>query len=85
MELVEPLGKDGPLESHIGSTRDGVYHLDYENADLDREMLRFRRKHWVALGGRAVSSSCQLPNTTSSNLLKHPAQAMVDTLQNPRE
>jgi len=50
IELVEPSGENSPLESVIGSTRGGVYHLCYETDDLDREILRFRSKRCVALG-----------------------------------
>ncbi len=50
IELVEPLGADSPVNSVIGSSRGGLYHLCYEVDDLDGELLRFRRKRCLPLG-----------------------------------
>jgi methylmalonyl-CoA/ethylmalonyl-CoA epimerase len=44
IELVEPLGENSPIETVIGSSRGGVYHLCYEVDDLDREVARCRQK-----------------------------------------
>ena len=49
IELVEPLGDDSPVNSVIGSSRGGLYHLCYEVDDLDSEMQRFRRKRCLPL------------------------------------
>jgi catechol 2,3-dioxygenase-like lactoylglutathione lyase family enzyme len=38
MELVEPLGENSPVDSVIGSSRGGVYHLCYEVEDLNLEL-----------------------------------------------
>jgi len=50
IELVEPLGDDSPVNSVIGSSRGGLYHLCYEVDDLDSELQRFRRKRCLPLG-----------------------------------
>jgi methylmalonyl-CoA/ethylmalonyl-CoA epimerase len=44
IELVEPFGGKSPIESIIGGSRGGVYHLCYEVDDLDREVERCRQK-----------------------------------------
>ena len=38
MELVELLGENSPVDSVIGSSRGGVYHLCYEVEDLNLEL-----------------------------------------------
>ena len=43
IELVEPFGENSPVDSVIGSSRGGVYHLCYEVEDLDRELVRCRQ------------------------------------------
>ena len=50
IELVEPLGDKSPVNSIIGSSRGGLYHLCYEVDDLDRELERFRSKGCLPLG-----------------------------------
>jgi len=50
IELVEPFGENSPVDSVIGSTRGGVYHLCFEADDLDAELVRFRSKRCVPLG-----------------------------------
>jgi methylmalonyl-CoA/ethylmalonyl-CoA epimerase len=50
IELVEPLGENSPVDSIIGSSRGGVYHLCFEADDLDAELVRFRSKRCVPLG-----------------------------------
>jgi methylmalonyl-CoA/ethylmalonyl-CoA epimerase len=47
IELVEPFGEHSPVDSVIGSSRGGVYHLCYEVEDLDRELARCRRKRCI--------------------------------------
>jgi len=37
IELVEPFGENSPVDTFIGSSRGGVYHLCYEVEDLDRD------------------------------------------------
>jgi methylmalonyl-CoA/ethylmalonyl-CoA epimerase len=49
IELVEPLDKN-PLNSVIGTSRGGLYHLCYEVDDLDIELERLRSKRCVPLG-----------------------------------
>jgi methylmalonyl-CoA/ethylmalonyl-CoA epimerase len=44
IELVEPFGENSPVDSVIGSSRGGVYHLCYEVEDLDLEVARCRQK-----------------------------------------
>jgi methylmalonyl-CoA/ethylmalonyl-CoA epimerase len=50
IELVEPLGEKSPINSIIGSSRGGIYHLCYEVEDLDEQVRRFRAKRCLALG-----------------------------------
>ena len=50
IELVEPLGEKSPINSIIGSSRGGIYHLCYEVEDLDQQVRRFRAKRCLALG-----------------------------------
>ncbi len=50
IELVEPLGENSPVESVIGSTRGGLYHLCFEADDLEAELVRLRSKRCVPLG-----------------------------------
>jgi methylmalonyl-CoA/ethylmalonyl-CoA epimerase len=49
IELVEPFGENSPVDSIIGSSRGGVYHLCYEVEDLDREVVRCRQKRCMPL------------------------------------
>jgi methylmalonyl-CoA/ethylmalonyl-CoA epimerase len=49
IELVEPLGKN-PLNSVIGTSRGGLYHLCYEVDDIDIALERFRSKRCLPLG-----------------------------------
>src|SRR5947208_13398428 len=44
IELVEPFGENSPVDSIIGSSRGGIYHLCYEVDDLDQEVARCRQK-----------------------------------------
>jgi len=57
IELVEPLGDKSPVNSIIGSSRGGVYHLCYEVDDLDRELERFRGKGCLPLGKPVPASA----------------------------
>jgi len=50
IELVEPLGEKSPVNSIIGSSRGGLYHLCYEVDDLDEQVRRFRAKGCLPLG-----------------------------------
>jgi methylmalonyl-CoA/ethylmalonyl-CoA epimerase len=50
IELVEPLGEKSPVNSIVGSTRGGLYHVCYEVDDLDGELERFRGKGCLPLG-----------------------------------
>ena len=66
IELVEPFGENSPIQSIIGSSRGGIYHLCYEVDDLDREVARCRQKRACRSANRfpqrhsadAVSSFC---------------------------
>jgi glyoxalase/bleomycin resistance protein/dioxygenase superfamily protein len=44
IELVEPLGENSPIDTFIGSSRGGVYHLCYEVEDLATETSRVAGK-----------------------------------------
>ncbi len=50
IELIEPLGKNSPVNSFIGTSRGGLYHLSYEVDDLEIELERLRTKRCVPLG-----------------------------------
>ena len=50
IELVEPYGENSPVDSIIGSSRGGVYHLCYEVDDLDHELTRCRKKRCMPVG-----------------------------------
>jgi methylmalonyl-CoA/ethylmalonyl-CoA epimerase len=50
IELIEPLGNNSALNSFIGTSRGGLYHLCYEADDLDIELERLRSKRCVPLG-----------------------------------
>jgi catechol 2,3-dioxygenase-like lactoylglutathione lyase family enzyme len=50
IELVEPLGAKSPVNSIIGSSRGGLYHLCYEVDDLEGELRRFRGTGSLPLG-----------------------------------
>jgi methylmalonyl-CoA/ethylmalonyl-CoA epimerase len=50
IELIEPFGENSPVDSVIGSSRGGLYHMCFETDDLDAELKRFRRKGCVPLG-----------------------------------
>jgi len=50
IELIEPFGDNSPVDSIVGSSRGGVYHLCYEVENLDRELVRCRRMRCLPLG-----------------------------------
>jgi methylmalonyl-CoA/ethylmalonyl-CoA epimerase len=50
IELVEPMGKNSPVNSVIGNSRGGLYHVCYEVDDIEIALEHFRRKRCLPLG-----------------------------------
>jgi methylmalonyl-CoA/ethylmalonyl-CoA epimerase len=75
------LGEDSPVNTVIGSSRGGLYHLCYEVADLDQTLTAFRRKRCLpfgkplpaaAFGGRRIV------------FLITPQRDLIELLEQPR-
>lgn len=46
IELVAPLGGEGPIADSLAKRGPGLHHLCFETDDLDAEVARLREKGW---------------------------------------
>jgi methylmalonyl-CoA/ethylmalonyl-CoA epimerase len=80
VELVEPLGDKSPVNSVVGSSRGGLYHLCYEVDDLDDQIKRFRGKGCLPLGKPVPAAAF---NGRRIVFLLTPQRDLIELLEGP--
>jgi methylmalonyl-CoA/ethylmalonyl-CoA epimerase len=43
VELLEPLAEDSPVAKHIAKRGEGIHHLSFEVADIEKKIDEFRK------------------------------------------
>jgi methylmalonyl-CoA epimerase len=46
IELVTPLGGQGPIADHLAKRKPGLHHLCFRTDDLDADVARLRARGW---------------------------------------
>jgi methylmalonyl-CoA/ethylmalonyl-CoA epimerase len=79
IELVEPFGKDSPVNQIVGSQRGGLYHLCYEVDDLEAAIVESRARHCMPLGKPVPAAAF---NGRRIVFLLTPQRDLVELLEN---
>ncbi len=49
IELIEPIGNDGPISKFLESKGEGLHHIAFEVKDIKAEMVRLKSEGFVLL------------------------------------